>query len=63
MLELRDDSRTVFAKAGQFNQACCVGPAIIPDSGQLTVFTAQTHISSAKLSQISTKAYQDGQHN
>ena len=33
----------------------CVGPAIIPDSGQLTIFTAQTY-SDAKPSQISAKA-------
>jgi len=43
ILGLRDNSKTIFAKAGQFNQ---VTAYIILDSGQLTVFT--THISSAK---------------
>ena len=65
MLGLRDDSRIVFAKVGRFNQAApyMCRSSIIPDSGQLTVFTAQTHISSAKPNQISAKAHQDGQHN
>jgi len=65
ILGLRDNSKTIFTKTGQFNQAA----AYIYQSYNYSKLRSADYFHrtniylSAKLSQISTKAHQDRQYN